>query len=174
MDDFLSIALVVIIYLVAALSSDKKKRAKKAKRNNTRTERVNDRRSRQAQRGFAAAFDQAQREEKREENRLERRQEQRAEKKDVFPPKAACSEKRIHLHEVTQEQMSAAGEGVDPCHVVGEDGAFAMEEESPIYNQQTDTRSELAQDVLRGVIMSEILRRPHERAADKRSRMYHG
>lgn len=72
-----------------------------------------------------------------------------------------CQTSRLHLHDVTQEEMDAAGEGEDPCH-----GGHAPE---PAPAQTADLfvdvqeEEALSQDVLRGVIMSEILTRPCER-----------
>ena len=54
---------------------------------------------------------------------------------------------RIHLHQADQQAMEQAGEGEDPCHA----GAAPFES-----------------DVLRGVVMSEVLTRPSERAALRR------
>ena len=84
---------------------------------------------------------------------------------------AACENRPMHLHEATPQEMDEADEGEDPCHA---GGATAVHEESGAQPQP----SELAQEVLRGVIMGEILTRPCERyarAAMRRNRRgYHG
>ena len=69
--------------------------------------------------------------------------------------------------DVLPNRMRDAGEGEDPCHV----GA-ASREEDVFAPRETDRRKEeaLARDVLRGVVMSEILMRPHERAALRRAK----
>ena len=74
-----------------------------------------------------------------------------------------CDGERIHLHEVSQQQFAWAVEGEDPCHAGGADS-----QDSTSFDFQHDVNGDgLAQDVLRGVIMSEILR-PH--AAARRGR----
>ena len=76
----------------------------------------------------------------------------------------ACKDQPMHLHEVSQQQFLNAAEGEDPCHA---GGVSRKDEFFDVQNTEHDT---LAQDVLRGVIMSEILMRPHERAALRRGR----
>ena len=78
--------------------------------------------------------------------------------------KMPCQEQPMHLHEVSQQQFLSAAEGEDPCHA---GGVSRKDEFFDVQNTEHDT---LAQDVLRGVIMSEILMRPHERAALRRGR----
>ena len=80
--------------------------------------------------------------------------------------KASCEKDPIHLHRVFQLQFADASEGEDPCHA----GGVEINDDSP-FDMIKDTDSEMcAQDVLRGVIMSEILTRPHERAARRQGR----
>lgn len=64
----------------------------------------------------------------------------------------------VHLHDVTQEQMNLAQEGEDPCHAGS--APVAMPEEAAPANP---LREAMADDLLRGVIMSEILTRPCQR-----------
>ena len=83
------------------------------------------------------------------------------------PESHICEMDRIHLREIPD--MQQIGEGEDPCHAgdsAGQDQFdFSLEE----------SRGTLKEDVLRGVVMSEILMRPHERRALQRSRRaYHG
>ena len=74
---------------------------------------------------------------------------------------------RIHLHQADQQAMEQAGEGEDPCHA----GAAPKRPESDDAYEPTEEearRAAFQSDVLRGVIMSEILTRPGERAAVRR------
>ena len=66
----------------------------------------------------------------------------------------------IHLHSVTQAQMSEAQEGEDPCHA-GSAPALTAEETPQTLGDPL--RGAMADDLLRGVIMSEILTRPCQR-----------
>lgn len=149
MEDFPLLVLFFIIYLIAG-SSRKKKSKAKSKRGPMRTsaqgEQVDMRalvRDLQTKKGFQTAF---------------------SEKKE--PAELPCDQRRIHLHEVTNEQMLFAGEGEDPCHAGGNPAEPEHELEMPAGEEN----HEFAQDVLRGVMMSEILMRPHERAAMRRRR----
>lgn len=68
---------------------------------------------------------------------------------------------------VSQATLAQAAEGEDPCHIGGtkdmdEPNSAYTSEVSPLFD--TDDREALAQDILRGVIMSEILARPCERS----------
>ena len=72
---------------------------------------------------------------------------------------------RIHLHQADQQAMEQAGEGEDPCH------AGAAPERPPMDDETKETdvqRAAFESDVLRGVVMSEVLTRPSERAALRR------
>ena len=63
--------------------------------------------------------------------------------------------------------MEQAGEGEDPCHA---GGAPKRPEPDEAYEptEEEARRAAFQSDVLRGVIMSEILTRPGERAAVRR------
>lgn len=77
------------------------------------------------------------------------------------------AEPRIHLHHADEQAMEQAGEGEDPCHA----GAAPKRPEPDEGNEPTEEetrRAAFQSDVLRGVIMSEILTRPGERAAVRR------
>ena len=77
------------------------------------------------------------------------------------------AEPRIHLHHADEQAMEQAGEGEDPCHV----GAAPKRPEPDEAYEPTEEearRTAFQSDVLRGVIMSEILMRPGERAAVRR------
>lgn len=144
MEDILGV-LIVLVYLFAAVSGKKKKQKSR------KTQQAKRRRT-----DFAQAF--ASRE---------------ADAQDALRRSAPddahadeCAAERIHLHEVSQEQFSLAGEGEDPCHAGGtpaQEDAFDMEESG-------EAQRAFAQDVLRGVVMSEILTRPCDRAASRRNR----
>lgn len=73
----------------------------------------------------------------------------------------------IHLHDVSQEQMNLAQEGEDPCHA-GSAPAVTVEEKSQAPGNPL--REAMADDLLRGVVMSEILTRPCQRQTAIRRR----
>ena len=158
MDDFLSLLLVAVIYLIAAFSKAGKKKGKAGRqrrapmRSRTQSEQREARaaaRDRQTQTGFGDAF----------ETRPDA-----AETREH-----ACEDiRQMHLHEVTQRQFADSVEGEDPCHA---GGAETVQEDDASYKVlDAECQGALAQDVLRGVIMSEILARPHERALIRRGR----
>ena len=77
------------------------------------------------------------------------------------------AEPRIHLHHADEQAMEQAGEGEDPCHA----GAAPKRPEPDEAYEPTEEearRAAFQSDVLRGIIMSEILTRPGERAAGRR------
>ena len=150
MEDFLGI-LILIIYLIAAASGKGKKANKKRKRAGRNL-------SRQSAPDFARAFDAA----------SDRRSEPADHPGASMPMETACESRRIHLHEVEQEAFHAASEGEDPCHA-GEAPAQEDTDAFALYEAEDEQRA-LAQDILRGVVMSEILTRPCDRAALKRNR----
>ena len=98
----------------------------------------------------------------------------------------------VRFKSVTQEQMRAAGEGEDPCHgwepshglepshgwesSRDEMPALSAQEhsgDSPVYDSPiygAADRGELARQVLSGVVMSEVLKRPAERALERKMR----
>ena len=152
--DLISKIIVFVLYLGVAFSRAKK--GKKSAQNRERRSPMRTRaqgeqadrraaeRDRQTRAGFDAAFDHG----SQKDGRL------------------VCEKQPIHLHEVSQQQFIDASEGEDPCHAGG-----AVLQEDSSYEVSDDTNhGMLAQDVLRGVIMSEILKRPHERAAWGRGR----
>ncbi|MBE5798876.1 MAG: hypothetical protein E7321_02880 [Clostridiales bacterium] len=152
MEDFPILFLFLIIYLVAASSGKKKSKRKNTMRSRSQGEQADvraRRRDRQTQEGFDAAF---------------------AEKSVTRPAQDACDPRQMHLHKVTQTQMHEAHEGEDPCHVGGIQAQTPVEA-GAVWDDEA--QMQLRQDVLRGVIMSEILMRPDERRALQRKR-YHG
>lgn len=144
-DGFLVI--VFIVYLISSFSKAGKKkkpcapqRKRSPMRGRARGEQVDWQameRDRKTQEGFAGAF----------------------ETRDMHEETDSCKTDRMHLHEVSQQQFEVAAEGEDPCHV----GTAGYDDVG--FDESDDTRQQLAQDVLRGVIMSEILARPQERFA---------
>lgn len=72
---------------------------------------------------------------------------------------------RIHLHQADQQTMEQAGEGEDPCHAGAAPERPPMDDET---REEDVQRAAFASDVLRGVVMSEVLTRPSERAALRR------
>lgn len=148
MEDFVGV-IVLIIYLFAAASARKKKGKKQQKRQRAKHS------ARRAD--FESAFGSEAHAAAQSPERVH----------TEAPDGEACEQQRIHLHEVTQKQMHDSAEGEDPCHAGN--APDALEEPVFSYDEEMDTQGTLAQDVLRGVIMSEILTRPCERAAMKRN-----
>lgn len=150
MEDFPLLVLFFIIYLIAGSSSKKKNQKKQARRGPMRTRSQGEQldmhalmRDRQTNEGFQTAFPE-----------------------ELDSDEMPCEQKRMHLHEVNDEQMLHAAEGEDPCHAGGNTAQATFEPEMyPEEEQQA-----FAQDVLRGVIMREILMRPHERAAMRKGK----
>ena len=150
MEDFIGIIVLVLIALVSA-SGKKKKKAEKPVRQRRQAEKPRET-------GFEQAFARKQAE------ALKQQAERLAPGKAEH--EADCDRRPLHLHEVTPRQMEAAGEGEDPCHA----GYHAPEEPSPIYAPEAAQADFRAQELLRGVIMSEILKRPCERMAERHDR----
>lgn len=149
MEDFIGIIVVVLIALVSA--SGKKKKAEKLARQHKQAEKP-----REAKLDQAFAHKQAE--------TLKRQTEHQAPEKAVR--EADCDKRPLHLHQVSQQQMAQAGEGEDPCHA----GSHPLEELSSVYEPQTAQIDLRGQELVRGVIMSEILKRPCERMAERHDR----
>ena len=77
------------------------------------------------------------------------------------------AEPRIHLHHADEQAMEQAGEGEDPCHVGAAPKRLPLDDgdEPEALDEQ---HAAFQSDVLRGIIMSEVLTRPNERAALRR------
>ena len=154
MEDFPLLLLFFIFYLIAGSSKKKKKKQSSAKRQSPMRSRAQGEqrdiraliRDAQTKRGFEAAFAGQQAEQQ------------------------PCEEQRIHLHDVTLTQLDQAGEGDDPCHFGGEIMKESICESEMESSEADSSREAFRRDVLRGVIMSEVLIRPHERKALQRSR----
>jgi len=152
LDDFLSIIVVVALYLAIAAGGNKKKKARNAKQRASRTRNT--------------AFDQAFAGSGKVSAWRTSAQEEGA-----SALHEACASSRIHLHEVTQQQMAESAEGEDPCHRGGADEVRDVHDSAAFsYDEVQQEQNALAQDVLRGVIMSEILTRPCDHAAIRRNR----
>lgn len=170
MDDILSLVLVFLFYAIAASSGKKRKK----KRRDRVYEQMN-RYERQAAQPQQAAGGEAAA--PAQQPRMQRA-DMSADSERNFAPRSAeapCHQTpRLHLHEVTDLQMEEADEGEDPCHAGGaalnpdEDERI---EDSPVYDEEIGKakRSALAQDMLRGVVMSEILKRPCRRGPIQRN-----
>lgn len=76
-----------------------------------------------------------------------------------------CEKRPIHLHSVSRGEMEAAAEGEDPCHPGARPAQ--TQDDAPAVLPDQDA---LAQELLRGIVVSEILKRPCERAAMQRNR----
>ena len=77
------------------------------------------------------------------------------------------AEPRIHLHHADEQAMEQAGEGEDPCHAGAAPKRLPLDDgdEPEALDEQ---HAAFQSDVLRGIIMSEVLTRPNERAALRR------
>lgn len=149
MEDFPVLLLFFIIYLIAGSSRKKNKKAPRSSpmRTRARGEQRDARaleRDRQTKDGFLDAFDGA----------------------CSSGENAACAQQPIHLHAASQEQLRSAAEGEDPCHAGGMEHVSQVEQEAA---EQEDAQQKLCREVLRGVIMGEILTRPCDRMAMRRS-----
>lgn len=143
MDDILSILLVVIFYLVVIFNGNKKKKAKQAPKTTVHSPEIQ----------FDSGFD------------AEGRPSPEDDTHRAYEEN--CAQSRIHLHEVTQQQMDESLEGEDPCHAGR--APESRDEALFSYDEEQGQADGLGQDILRGVIMSEILTRPCQRAAMKRN-----
>lgn len=155
MGDILGVILLIVLYGVAASAGKKNKKAWEKRGGMPTAQQTRQQAQEKARR-------KAQRNERREPQRSQReagaRMMTQLEMDLAAQREADCGAQRMHLHDTTGAQRDLAAEGEDPCH---KGGVRIYAEEEPVAEQ----RSELAQDVLRGVIMSEILTRPAERAA---------
>ena len=153
--DIFGFLIFVVIYLVATISEKTKKHKEKAEKKTKQTVLP------------AQAF------ESDEEEADDLPEEEQPTATSDDPGDDPCNKEEqppIHLHQVTEQQFEAAQEGEDPCHAGGvtavrlehHDGEDALEADLEAMRQDSD--------ILRGVIMSEVLMRPAERAALRRIR----
>ena len=153
MEELLSIIAVVVYLVVAASGKKKKGKKQREQRAGRRNQDVS----------FEGAFEKAM-----EPIRAAQRRQEAAPQRDMRAVHEACEGQRLHLHEVDQQTMLEAAEGEDPCHA-GDSEQFSMDMENAFDLKEQDA-GEAARDILRGVIMSEILTRPCARAAVRRNR----
>lgn len=175
MDNLLGLIAIAVVYLCIVLRSDKKRRAGNAggEEKKASPRRSGGRRSRERTASFAQAFGDEDRsagagaETARPAEKAPRRPGVLAAETAGTPfPEEDCGTHApgLHLHSVTQKQMSAAGEGEDPCHA-GSAPRPAPERELAAEAAEPSEDSAAARELLRGVILSEILERPCERRA---------
>lgn len=149
MMESLGMILMVVIYLLAAFAEGKKKKAKKQAR----------------RRAEKTAFETL----RSASEQIHARSRKDTQKGETAVQTHMCESAPIHLHDVPQSVMMHAGEGEDPCHA----GGAAIEPDAGLEDLGFDDdsrQSEAMQDILRGVIMSEILTRPCDRRAVQRNR----
>lgn len=183
MDNLLGLIAIAVIYLCIVLRSDKKRRAgrKGGSEEKAAPRRSGGRRRPERKASFAQAFDsEAQaRGADAASGTAPARPAREARRPGVLAAGAAdtafpeedCSVHApgLHLHAATQEQMNAAGEGEDPCHAGG--APRRASEREPIPDAaETAADCAAARELLRGVILSEILERPCERRARLQNR----
>ena len=141
----------VVIYLVATISEKTKKRKKKAEEKAKQTVLP------------TQAFESSEKEED------DLSEEQPAEERVFNDPCKQEEQPPIHLHQVTEQQFEAAQEGDDPCHAGGVTAVRLEHHDGEDAPEAADLEAmRLDSDILRGVIMSEVLMRPAERAALRR------
>ena len=143
----------VVIYLVATISEKTKKRKKKAEEKAKQSVLP------------TQAFESSEKEED------DLSEEQPAEEMVFNDPCKQEEQPPIHLHQVTEQQFEAAQEGDDPCHAGGVTAVRLEHHDGEDAPEVADLEAmRLDSDILRGVIMSEVLMRPAERAALRRIR----
>ena len=145
----------VVIYLVVTISEKTKKRKEKAEKKTKQTVLP------------AQAF------ESDEEEADDLPEEEQPTAASDDPGDDPCNKEEqppIHLHQVTEQEFEAAQEGEDPCHAGGA-VTTRLEHHDEEHMPEADAEN-MRQDseILRGVIMSEVLMRPAERAALRRIR----
>lgn len=163
MEDLLSIVVLILYFVIAGVSGKNKKKKKMKQRAS---------RSREVQ--FAQAFEGLSAAHQRMMNKGSG-SELAAEPERIAPGVSGeghdpCHEtmlpperESMRFEQASQTQMHAAHEGEDPCHMGAADEKLALQEDSPVYRSpifDAEDRDAFAMDVLRGVVMSEVLARP--------------
>ena len=167
MEDLLSI-IVLILYFVAVGAAGKNKKKKKAK------QRTAGRREVQFEQAFERIMDAARSlEQKAAAGENTPKDTKETVMIDAEEGEDPCHETMLRpqhegmkLQRISQVQLDTAGEGEDPCHSGGALQNAEFQEESPILQSpifDTEDKDAFARDVLRGVMMSEILKRPERR-----------
>ena len=181
MDNLLRLIAIAVVYLCVVLRSDKKRRAGKAhgEEKKASPRRSGGRRSRERRASFAQAFDSGAQDAGAGTGSAPARPAGdavrgpgalAADAEDAAFPEEDCEAHApgLHLHAVTQERLRTAGEGEDPCHAGGAVRPAAQREPVPDDAEHAQD-NEAARELLRGVILSEILERPCAR----RERLQH-
>ena len=162
LEDLLSV-IVFVLYLVAVTAAGKNKKNKKKQQRRTQS------RMPQFEQAFEQVFESIS------------ASVRNGKEKDAAAPAAAVDEPEgtdpchesmlgkarpsIRYNSVSQIEMHEAGEGEDPCHVLDARDDL-REEDSPVYRSSifnAEDSEAFANDIVRGVIMSEVLKRPSER-----------
>ena len=151
MEDILSLIAVILVFIISAAGNKKNREKKRQKKLERRQRRAADAQPAQTASAGASA---AQASAKKPEPRAAQ---------PALHQEPDCEKRPLHLHSVSQQAMEGAGEGEDPCHSGGRPAE--MHDDAPAAQP-----NELAQELLRGIIVSEILTRPCERMAQKRNR----
>lgn len=172
MEDLLGLVVIVLYFILSAASSKKKK----AQRTRANTAQRESRRAVQFEQAFERAPLSHAEQLRTHENAVQTDATRAAGMYEIPYGEGddPCHEEMLgqdraalRARTVSQQQMDEASEGEDPCHVGGAvfgedpDDASAIEH-SPIFD--TEDPDAFAKDVLRGVIMSEILTRPQDRS----------
>ena len=77
---------------------------------------------------------------------------------------------QMHFHSADHGEMETAGEGEDPCHVGFSFDAEEMPEQESEVSRGNPANAELRKQLTQAIIMSEVLKRPDERRAERRVR----
>lgn len=176
MGDILGILVLVVFYAVAASSSKKKRR----QRAQSRQERVKAREARfdQAFAGQKNPPDAGKAHSAPSEKGFgtpdpERRLEYAQEGEDpCHEGRLRPAQPHVRLSNASPSAMARAGEGEDPCHEVRSERTdrtdHAASEDA--MDLPAPDREELARQMLAGVVMSEVLKRPAERMMERKLR----
>ena len=178
--DLLGIVILVFIYSIAISSSAKKKKKKNMARKQaarTRTPRFEQAFAGDTQTAFPPQHSDAH-DEREELQREPLTTQMQMELENAGEGDDPCHESELRparvsmrLSNVSQEGMALAGEGEDPCHT----GEAPRREANPVYDSPilsgaSDDAQALKRQVLAGVIMSEVLKRPQERHMERKLR----
>jgi len=170
MEDLLSLIVIVLYFVISASMSKKKKKSKKAERRADKKQPI------QFEQAFERLAAHVTEEAKRKTQAIpEQKPQPVAHELQPGEGDDPCHEQMLgeeraalRVRNVAPSELAAAAEGEDPCHVGGFEAELdsydqSTMERSPIFD--TEDPNAFAQDVLRGVIMSEILTRPVQRHA---------
>lgn len=175
-EDFLSILVIIVLYVAVAVLGNKKGKAQKAKQ---QAKMPADAFGKNAQPKLSAKEKLRQQELLRQQEVLRQQAAQRQAQMAREPLRTSmegedpCHQEQLsraeigsHFHETKPEDMAQAGEGEDLCHP---GKRYEMQEE-PYGESIIETDAEaLRRQLLTGVVMSEILNRPARKAYRNRS-----